>query len=61
VTVAHYFETGLIVYVTMALMRRHTFKDADAASVARGLLFTFLLWPIAVIVLAMVVWDEMRK
>ena len=60
-TVAHYFETGLIVYVTMALMRRHTFKDANRASILRGFLFVFWLWPIAVVLLAMIVWDEMRK
>lgn len=55
---SNYLLTGWIFYGVMAILRRDTFKNADNASVFRGLVFGVLLWPVAMIYVA---YDFLRK
>jgi hypothetical protein len=51
-TALTYFETGVVIYTVLAIARRKTFDGADKASIARGILFCMLLWPVGLIVVA---------
>jgi len=49
--IIEYFIFGLGFYTGVAILKRDTYKDASFGSVARGLIFGVLLWPIAMYVI----------
>ena len=57
-TITDYLSFGLGMYIGMCLNNPKSFTDADTASLLRGLLLCWILWPLGLITKLIIILTE---